>query len=218
MNLSTEANVDKSYLQNISLSIISRLIDKQCIAVRYDSRLPCSSHFVNTLFDEYATDGVISEKKLEELLKELKIGRKDEEESDHSDEHGDDHGDDDDDHEGHSHRRRSLAVSEYPLKSLTLGKLLGLHGRFKRATADHDHANHGKTYQKVLNIANLILGGLDSFNYMTTGSLIQIERLHTQCWEVSGIEGVRKVANPEAYAVFGLILRFHMPGRYQQSS
>ena len=121
--------------------IISRLIQAQCIEVRYQSPLPCSSYFVNQLFKKYADNGVISKEKTEKLLKKLKIGRGDEHD-DNSDQ------DDHDDHAGHDHRRRrSLTIPEGPqIQEMQHS----LQRRYRRQTTDHDHGNETKKYQKVI--------------------------------------------------------------------
>ena len=121
--------------------IISTLIQAQCIEVRYQSPLPCSSHFANQLFQEYADNGVMSKENFEKLLKKLKIGR------------GDEHDDSDhDDHDGHgSHRRRrSLTIPEDPLQSQIQGMPHSLQRRYRRQTTDHDHGYETKKYQKVI--------------------------------------------------------------------
>ena len=119
--------------------IISKLLQKQC-TVRSQTPLPCSSHFVNQLFGEYAENKVITEKKMKELLEKLKIGGK----STGTVEPTDDH-----DH-GHDHRRRrSLSVPEDLLQSQIQGKPYGLRRRYRRETDDHNHGNEPKKYQKV---------------------------------------------------------------------
>ncbi len=130
-------------MPHISIAIISKLIkNESCIRVRYKTPLPCSSYFANQLFHEYAENDVISEKKIEELLKKLKIGGKNEVPDD-------DH--DDDDHDDHGHRRRrSLTIPNGLQQSQIQGKPpVGLQRRYRRETDNHDHGKGTKKYQKV---------------------------------------------------------------------
>jgi len=118
--------------------IISKLLQKQCIKVRYQTPLPCSSHFVNELFSEYAENDFISEEKMKELLEKLKIGAKNATtiESTHDHDH---------------RRRRSLTVPSNLLQSQIQGKPFDLQRRYRRETNNHnhDHDNEPKKYQKV---------------------------------------------------------------------
>ena len=128
----------------ISVSIISRLIQKQCIEVRYQSPLPCSSYFSNKLFHEYAENDVISKEKMEELLKKLKLG----------DEYDEEHHEspDNDDHDDHNHRRRrSLKIPVDPLQSQFQENKFRSQRRYRRETI-HEHRNESTKYQKVLNL------------------------------------------------------------------
>ena len=118
------------------MSVISRLIKKQCITVRYKSPLPCSSYFANQLFKEYAENDVITKNGIEKLLKKLKIG----EHTEGSDESSHEH----DDHDDHDHRRRRSLDS-----SNIQGKQFVLQRRYRRETDDHDHSQESTKYQKV---------------------------------------------------------------------
>jgi hypothetical protein len=57
------------------MSIVSKLLQRQCIKINYESPLPCPSYFVNHLFKEYAQNNVISKANLQKLMKNLMIGK-----------------------------------------------------------------------------------------------------------------------------------------------
>ena len=137
--------MEKSLLPEMSMIIISKLLQKQCIKVRNQTPLPCSSHFVSELFSEYAENGVISEEKMKELLKKLKIGAKNAATIESTNDHDHDH-----DHR----RRRSLTVPSNLLQSQIHGKSYGLQRRHRRETNNHshNHDNEPNKYQKVLTI------------------------------------------------------------------
>ena len=129
------------------MSIVSKLIQKQCIEVRYQSPLPCSSYFGDELFREYAENDVISKEKMEELLKKLKLGDEHDEEH-HESEHDEEHHD----HDDHNHRRRrSLKIAVDPLQSQFQENELRSQRRYRRETT-HEHRNESTMYQKVLNL------------------------------------------------------------------
>ena len=62
-------------IPQLSMSIISKLLQLQCIKVNYENPLPCPSYFVNHLFEEYAKNNVIYKENMEELMENLNIGR-----------------------------------------------------------------------------------------------------------------------------------------------
>jgi hypothetical protein len=62
-------------IPQLSMSIISKLLQLQCIQVNYENPLPCPSYFVNHLFEEYAKNNVIYKENMEELMENLNIGR-----------------------------------------------------------------------------------------------------------------------------------------------
>ncbi|CAB3993040.1 zinc transporter ZIP14-like isoform X3 [Paramuricea clavata] len=82
LNISVEADVDKGMIPQLSMSIISKLLQLQCIQVNYENRLPCPSYFVKHLFEEYAKNNVLYKENMEKLMENLKIGRQGTNESD----------------------------------------------------------------------------------------------------------------------------------------
>lgn len=118
--------------------IISRLMQNKCIDKKYDSSLPCSSHFVRRLFQKYGETSIKKEN-MTKLLTELNIAT---EEEAHG--HGHSHGDG-----SHEHRRRrSFSIPMKPLEIQYEGKLLDVLRRHKRAVGD-DHSTQTDRYKKV---------------------------------------------------------------------
>ena len=62
-------------IPQLSMSIVLKLLQRQCIKVNYENPLPCPSYFVNHLFKEYAKNNVIYKESMEELMENLKIGK-----------------------------------------------------------------------------------------------------------------------------------------------
>ena len=75
LNISAEVDIDKSRFPELSMNIILKLLQRQCIKVNYKSPLPCPSYFVNHLFKEYAKNNVINKANMEKLMENLKIGK-----------------------------------------------------------------------------------------------------------------------------------------------
>ncbi|XP_028394557.1 zinc transporter ZIP14-like [Dendronephthya gigantea] len=78
LNISGEADIGKAMIPELSMIIISKLLQRQCIEVRYQNPLPCSSYFVNHLFEEYAKNDIINKENVQKLMKNLKIGKHEE--------------------------------------------------------------------------------------------------------------------------------------------
>lgn len=68
----------KAMIPELSMIIISKLLQRQCIEVRYQNPLPCPSYFVNHLFEEYAKNDVIYKENMQKLMENLKIGKHEE--------------------------------------------------------------------------------------------------------------------------------------------
>ena len=75
LNISAEVDIDKSRIPELSMNVVLKLLQRQCIKVNYQSPLPCPSYFVNHLFKGYAKNNVIYKTNMEKLMENLKIGK-----------------------------------------------------------------------------------------------------------------------------------------------
>ena len=62
-------------IPKLSMMIILKLLQLQCIKVNYENPLPCPSYFMNHLFNEYAQNDVIDKENMKQLMENLNIGR-----------------------------------------------------------------------------------------------------------------------------------------------
>lgn len=146
MNVSNDGEITKVNLPKFSTIIVSKLLEKQCIEIEHKTPLPCTSFFVNKLFKKYAQNNIVNKKKIEELLKKLKIG-----------EDGSANIKTVDSHDGHNHRRRRRYISSRSLPDendyVAPYMQEKEHGRYRRNAEDDDHDGHDdhaeNTYEKV---------------------------------------------------------------------
>lgn len=75
LNLPINGNIKKKMVPKLHMAIISKLLQKQCIKIKYENPLPCTSYFAINLFQEYAHNNVIYKESVQELMKNLKLGR-----------------------------------------------------------------------------------------------------------------------------------------------
>ena len=81
LNISVEAEVNKGQIPELCMNLLSKLLQRRCIAVKYQNPLPCPSYFVGNLFKQYARNDVINKENMQELMENLKIGKQEKNES-----------------------------------------------------------------------------------------------------------------------------------------